>query len=235
MALERDSSSRNVLENHNLREQLKFSREHISTPEDLGSRLAEVHQQLPRVVLIKERLSWLRHHPKYGAIASSDQPENLYYADVSRLFNDAAKLSPDDADVHIVLGVLYNLSREYDRAIESFQTALKLKPRDYSLWNKLGATQANSVQSSDAILAYQQALDLKPNYVRAWANMGISYANQGMYEDSIRYYVRALAMNPKADNAWQYLRISLSCASRNDMLEACDSRNLDILQKEFPL
>ena len=85
-----------------------------------------------------------------------------------------------------------------------------------------------------------------------------------MYEESIRYYVRALAMNPKADNAWQYLRISLryalvdeitlvhanaicldsclcyllpfgSCASRNDMFEACDSRNLDILQKEFPL
>ena len=63
---------------------------------------------------------------------------------------------PDDADVHIVLGVLYNLSREFDKAIASFQTALKLKPQDYSLWNKLGATQANSIQSADAILAYQQ-------------------------------------------------------------------------------
>ncbi|MQL78333.1 hypothetical protein Taro_010745 [Colocasia esculenta] len=154
---------------------------------------------------------------------------------VARLFNEAAQMSPEDADIHIVLGVLYNLSREYDKAIASFKTALKLKPRDYSLWNKLGATQANSVQSADAILAYQQALDLKPNYVRAWANMGISYANQGLYEDSIRYYVKALTMNPKADNAWQYLRISLSSASRNDMLEACDSRNLDVLQREFPL
>ncbi|KAL0353430.1 UNVERIFIED_CONTAM: Peroxisome biogenesis protein 5 [Sesamum angustifolium] len=191
--------------------------------------------ELEQAAALKYLYSWLRHHPKYGTITPQDQPENLYYADVARIFNDAAKLSPDDADVHIVLGVLYNLSREYDKAIEAFQTALKLKPRDYSLWNKLGATQANSVQSADAILAYQQALDLKPNYVRAWANMGISYANQGMYEDSIRYYVRALAMNPKADNAWQYLRISLSCASRSDMLEACDSRNLDILQKEFPL
>nr|GMC50343.1 peroxisome biogenesis protein 5 [Ipomoea batatas] len=191
--------------------------------------------ELEQAAALKYLYSWLRHHPKYGSIAPADQPESLYYADVARLFNDAAQMSPDDADVYIVLGVLYNLSREYDKAIESFKIALKLKPRDYSLWNKLGATQANSVQSADAILAYQQALDLKPNYVRAWANMGISYANQGMYEDSIRYYVCTLAMNPKADNAWQYLRISLSCASRNDMIEACDSRNLDVLQKEFPL
>ncbi|XP_057466175.1 peroxisome biogenesis protein 5-like [Actinidia eriantha] len=191
--------------------------------------------ELEQAAALKYLYSWLRHHSKYGTLAPPEMSDSLYYADVARLFNDAAQMSPEDADVHIVLGVLYNLSREYDKAIASFKTALKLKPRDYSLWNKLGATQANSVQSADAIEAYQQALDLKPNYVRAWANMGISYANQGMYEDSIRYYVRALAMNPKADNAWQYLRISLSCASRNDMMEACDSRNLDVLQKEFPL
>lgn len=191
--------------------------------------------ELEQSAALKYLYQWLRNHPKYGTLSPAEMSDSLYYADVARIFNEAAQLSPEDADVHIVLGVLYNLSREYDKAIDSFKTAIKLKPQDYSLWNKLGATQANSVQSAEAIEAYQQALDLKPNYVRAWANMGISYANQGMYEESIRYYVRALAMNPKADNAWQYLRISLSCASRNDMLEACDSRNLDVLQKEFPL
>ncbi|CAO2207156.1 unnamed protein product [Urochloa humidicola] len=178
---------------------------------------------------------WLQNHPKYGGLALPQSTDSPYGPDVVRLFNEAAQMSPEDADVHIVLGVLYNLSREYDKAIASFKTALQLKPQDYSLWNKLGATQANSVQSADAILAYQKALDLKPNYVRAWANMGISYANQGLYEDSIRYYVRAVAMNPKADNAWQYLRISLGNASRADMIAACDARNLDALQKEFPL
>ncbi|XP_057984036.1 peroxisome biogenesis protein 5 isoform X3 [Malania oleifera] len=191
--------------------------------------------ELEQAAALKYLYKWLQHHPKYGNLAPPEHSDSLYNADVARIFSEAAQMSPEDADVYIVLGVLYNLSREYDKAIASFQRALKLKPHDYSLWNKLGATQANSVQSGDAILAYQQALDLKPNYVRAWANMGISYANQGMYEESIRYYVRALAMNPKADNAWQYLRISLSCASRNDMLEACDSRNLDVLQKEFSL
>ncbi|KAJ6724048.1 PEROXISOMAL TARGETING SIGNAL 1 RECEPTOR PEX5 [Salix viminalis] len=213
-------------------------RAHEADPRNLEVLLAlgvSHTNELEQAAALKYLYGWLRHHPKYGTLANPELSDSLYYADVARLFNEAAEMSPEDADVHVVLGVLYNLSREYDKAIASFQRALKLKPQDYSLWNKLGATQANSVQSAEAILAYQQALDLKPNYVRAWANMGISYANQGMYEDSIRYYVRALAMNPKADNAWQYLRISLSCASRNDLFEACDSRNLDVLQKEFPL
>jgi peroxin-5 len=178
---------------------------------------------------------WLQHHPKYGALVPQDVANLLNPREVENLFNEAARMSPEDGDVHTVLGVLYNLSRDYEKAISSFERALQLKPRDYSLWNKLGATQANSSRSAEAIYAYQEALDLKPNYVRAWSNMGIGYANQGRYEESIRYYVRALAMNPKADNAWQYLRISLSCASRTDLLDACERKDLETMQKEYPL
>lgn len=82
--------------------------------------------------------------------------------------------APKDADIHIALGVLFNLGREYDAAVSSLRSALALQPRDYALWNKLGATLANSAHSSEAISAYQRALELKPNYMRAWTNMGIS-------------------------------------------------------------
>ncbi|KAJ7558857.1 hypothetical protein O6H91_04G058900 [Diphasiastrum complanatum] len=190
--------------------------------------------ELEQAEALKYLRGWLQNHPLYGKLVPPVTIDRLNHSEVARLFNEAAAMSPEDGDVHTVLGVLYNLSREYDKAIQAFQTALKLKPRDYSLWNKLGATQANSARSADAINAYQQALDLKPNYVRAWSNMGIGYANQGRYEESIQYYVRALCMNPKADNAWQYLRISLSCAKRMDLLDACEQRDLDLLQKEFP-
>ncbi|KAF6166859.1 hypothetical protein GIB67_026638, partial [Kingdonia uniflora] len=95
------------------------------------------------------------NHVLLALIYGKDDQTSLVANDVARLFNEAAQISPDDAHVYIVLGVLYNLSREYDKVIGSFQTALKLKPRDYSLRNKLGATQANSVQSAEAISAYQ--------------------------------------------------------------------------------
>ena len=176
--------------------------------------------------------AWLAQHPRLGHLAA---PTGAPLPAVLSAFRAAAAQAADDADVHTVLGVLYNLSRDYDAAIEAFSAALALKPGDYSLWNKLGATQANSARSAEALDAYRRALDLKPNYVRAWCNMGIGFANQGAYAQSAAYYVRALSLNPAADNIWGYLRISLSCIGRSDLMPALDAHDLAPLLRDFPL
>jgi peroxin-5 len=119
---------------------------------------------------------WIARHPRYQHLRVDIENEDelaatsTLHGEVTNLFMQAARLAPDDADVFTVLGagrghpgllaadplsppragVLFNLSREYDRAIESFQQALQLRPDDYALWNKLGATQANSFRSLDA-------------------------------------------------------------------------------------
>ncbi|KAL4445746.1 hypothetical protein ABPG77_008945 [Micractinium sp. CCAP 211/92] len=181
---------------------------------------------------------WVLRHPKHAAAAAAVQDpgdSSQMAAYVAALFEAAARASPQDAELHSALGVVYNLSRQYDDAVAAFREALRLQPSDYSLWNKLGATLANSARSSEAISAYQKALDLKPNYMRAWTNMGISLANLGDYDASARYYVRALALNPRASSVWGYLRTSLTCAARQDLLSAADAEDLPALQRELPL
>eukprot|EP01094_Clydonella_sp_ATCC50884_P010888 TRINITY_DN20707_c0_g1_i1.p1 TRINITY_DN20707_c0_g1~~TRINITY_DN20707_c0_g1_i1.p1 ORF type:complete len:451 (-),score=113.27 TRINITY_DN20707_c0_g1_i1:448-1683(-) len=183
---------------------------------------------------------WLRHHEEYrgipGVMEPSSKLHSLRHEQVAEMFVRAAEIDPTDVDVFTVLGVLYNLSREYEHAEMAFQQAIKICPTNYSLWNKLGATQANSSRkdgSKQAIAAYRKALELKPNYVRAWVNMGISYANQGLYDLASKYYLKALSMNPTATHIWSYLRISLTCMNRDDLAELTASREVNAFREEF--
>ena len=177
--------------------------------------------------------SWLHHHPDFKNVPA-DQPLDL--KTIMDIFVRASEHAPHDSDVWTVLGVLYNLTRDYDKAILAFEEACKRDASNYSLHNKLGATLANSSDPEGckkAIQCYRRALELKPNYVRSWANMGISFANQNMYQSATKYYLKALSLNADADHIWGYLRFCLSCMGRQDLVEKSDLRDVNLFAEEF--
>jgi peroxin-5 len=89
-------------------------------------------------------MEWLQRNPKYkiqahtlGNEMSSSQKHDL----LVQSYLAAAMAAPGDnldVDVQQALGILFNISSEYSKAIDCFQSAISANPTDHELWNKFG-------------------------------------------------------------------------------------------------
>ncbi|KAI7868557.1 hypothetical protein BDF14DRAFT_530356 [Spinellus fusiger] len=206
---------------------------------------------------------WIYSNDNYNQrIQRRPASENIdeRHVQLTELFLEAARSSPHeemDPDVQVSLGVLFNISEEYPKAIDCFKAALQSRPQDYLLWNKLGATLANSRNSSGAIDAYFNALEINPSFVRARYNLAISCINLRQHREAAEHLLTALSLqhygqstapltnntlpentsgylsSGMSDNVWDNLRMLMFMMNRNDLATHCDQRNLDAFRGVF--
>ncbi|XP_076009233.1 PEX5-related protein [Genypterus blacodes] len=212
-------------------------------------------------------LRWLRHNPKYKHLlkgkphlmASPNSQRRMSHAanmsrheslqpDVKELFLEAVQQNSDsvDPDVQTGLGVLYNVSGEFNKAVDAFNTALSVRPEDYLLWNRLGATLANGDRSEEAVEAYTRALELQPGFIRSRYNLGISCINLGAHREAASNFLTALSLQRKSrsrqqshqvmsGNIWAALRVALSMMDQPELFQAANIGDLDLLMRAFNL
>ncbi|KAK3738105.1 hypothetical protein QZH41_013846, partial [Actinostola sp. cb2023] len=202
------------------------------------------------------RYSDLVPHEPRGAtsqrpvISSIMSPE--MYNEIKGLYIAAAQKTPEndiDPTVQVGLGVLFNLSGEYDKAVDCFQSGLQVCPDDSLLWNRLGATLANGGRSEEAVDAYRHALSYSPGFIRCRYNLGISCINLGAHKEAVEHFLTALNMQRKgeqgaqgphgnistmSDNIWSTLRMTLSLMGKPELYQCVDQRDLDHLNSIFP-
>lgn len=184
------------------------------------------------------------------AVASS-LINNIELKDVQDLFLKAVQQSPDviDPEIQEALGVLFNLSSEYEKAADCYRAALQVNPESAKLWNRLGASLANGNQSVEAVDAYQRALAIEPGYIRARYNVGIICINLKAYKEAAEHFLTALnhqatsmarsgiesdqSSTQMSDTIWSTLRMAVSLSGRMDLREAIENRDLKTLNESF--
>lgn len=174
------------------------------------------------------------------------------HRDCETLFQAAIQLNPTDAELHSSLGVLKNLSHEYDEAAMHFNNALQHRPGDAKLWNKLGATLANGNRSQEALAAYDKALDFNPGYVRAHYNLGIAHSNLGQHNLAAKQLLRAIVLQQggvqtaaaggggagsgsSTREMWDVLRMTLNLMDRSDLVDLTWKQDVMPFLSEFGL
>ncbi|TRY89297.1 hypothetical protein DNTS_003466, partial [Danionella cerebrum] len=207
-------------------------------------------------------LSWMRHNPKYKALLKGRThlqnspgtrrlscPSSIggpLLPEVKELYLEAEQQNADsiDPDLQTGLGVLFNLSSEFNKAVEAFNAALSVRPEDYLLWNRLGATLANGDRSEEAVEAYTRALELQPGFIRSRYNLGISCINMGAHREAASNFLTALGLQRKSrsrqlshqvmsGNIWAALRIALSMLDQPELFQAANIGDLDLLMRAF--
>jgi len=203
---------------------------------------------------------WIQNNPEYANLRGGPRPpENLRFAssfmskelheETTKLYIKAARQKQGanvDPDVQAGLGVLFNLSGEYDKAVDCFRAAVSARPTDALLWNRLGATLANGNRSEEAIAAYHTALRHSPGFIRCRYNLGISCVNLKAYKEAAEHFLTALnfqdagrgpqidqSHSAMSDSIWTSLRLAVSLMRRADLQPHLDAKNLDRLSREF--
>jgi peroxin-5 len=154
-----------------------------------------------------------------------------------------------DQDVQESLGVLFNLSGDYDKAVDCFKTAVEISPTNAKLWNRLGASYANGNRPTEAVGAYQRALDIQPGFIRARYNVGVVCINLKSYKEAAEHLLLAInhqatskqraginidnVQNQMSDTLWSTLRMTISLMGKHNLQDYIDKRDLKSLNDEF--
>ena len=128
----------------------------------------------------------------------------------------ASELGPEDAKVHMNLGVALAGAGKFDEAIICYRKALDMDPGDPEALMNFGVALAGTDKLDEAIAQYQKALEIDPDYPEAHNNLGAALARTGKLDQAIAQYQKALEVNPAYPEVHNNLGVALARAGKLD-------------------
>ena len=101
-------------------------------------------------------------------------------------------------------GLEYFNSKNYEKAIESFESEVKSNKRNSSAWGYLGLSYSNNGDDKEALRCYKKSIAIKPT---DWVtyNTGVLYWKTQEWEKVIDSWEQCLSINPQYKEALEWL------------------------------
>jgi adenylate cyclase len=141
----------------------------------------------------------------YGTTESPEQS----LAQAFELAQKAISLDNSNATAHGILGQVYMMKRQYDKAIAECERAVSLDPNSAENIFRLGMVLNYAARAEEAIPYLQNAIRLNPLPPAIYfVQLAISYRDSGQYEKAIEASKKALQREPNTHFAYIHMAVS---------------------------
>jgi Flp pilus assembly protein TadD len=131
------------------------------------------------------------------------------------------KVTPDDAELHDDVAMLYLGMGLAGNAVRHFQASAALKPESAPAHFNLGTALAQAGRFDDAIRSFQDALARRPDYAVAHGNLGRVLLVKGDVAGSLKHFEEAVRLEPNNPN--NLLGLSEAFAARGAFDQAIET------------
>ncbi|QEY17122.1 serine/threonine protein kinase [Cellvibrio sp. KY-GH-1] len=150
----------------------------------------------------------------YRYSGDSEDPIWMQKADASA--QQALKLNPQLALVHVALGRLFTIKSEHEKAFTAFAQALTLEPKNIFAWRGKVSVLRSAQRYDEAIEFAQQGLKQFPKERFLLDELGNVYIDSNNYAQAEEIFRLSIQLHPDAVTSYAGLFISLERQNRAD-------------------
>ena len=100
------------------------------------------------------------------------------------------------AAAHICLGLVFNGTGRYDKALDEYRRGLDLEPTSDAAYAGLGYTYEQLDRMDDAEKTFKKAVEMRPNYWATYNLLGLFYMRHARYEEAAAMYSQVVSLAP---------------------------------------
>jgi tetratricopeptide (TPR) repeat protein len=164
-------------------------------------------------------------------LATTKSPDQSL-AQAVELADKAISLDDSNAAAYSVLGWIYAMKKQYDKAIAECERAVSLDPNSADNFFRLGEVLNWAGRAEEAIPYFQNAIRLNPlPPANVYIHLAVAYRDSGQYEKAIEACKRALQLEPNTQFAYIHMTISYIRLGREEEARAAAAEILRINPK----
>lgn len=139
-------------------------------------------------------------------------------AEAVEILAEAARLNPENDDIHYNLGLALTREGKTEEAIKQYEEALRIFPDYVEAHNNLGNLLLRAKRTEEAIAHFERAVKIMPDYASAHNNLGTALQKTGRTNEAFEHFQQAAKINP---DYWEaHFNVGTSCLQQGRLSEA---------------